>query len=295
MQGELGGPLPPDELLDLVVSTAGPAGYAAAEALVRAETETRAGGRYYSDLARFRMIGARLAITADSRERAEDLWADACRFLTAYGWHKDITIYELLDPLPLLIAADPARGRAAVASVQPLCERVPMHTDGKETRHAWARWWQLLADADPAALARLAAPALLARCNMPNDTLDDARHELWERWHASADPVPAAALRLTRQTPLAAADPAEAVRLAAEPGEKAGNLLRLILGRADERPDHHSDADEAGRAAAQDALLAELNQIAGAAGAPRLQSAPLEEAPGRREPQAGGPGRRRVL
>jgi hypothetical protein len=205
-QGELGGPIPPDELLEIAVSTATPARHAAAEAIVRAEMETGAAGRYYSDLAAYRMIGARLAIAAGDAERARTLWADACRFLTAYGWHKDITIYELLDPLPSLIAADHGRGRAAVAAVQPLCERVSLHTDGKETRWAPWRWWELLADADPVALARLAAPALFAECNMPNALLHEARYNLWQRWYAAADGVIAASLRLTLETPLDKAD-----------------------------------------------------------------------------------------
>ena len=75
--------------------------------------------------------------------------------LIAYGWRRDTTIYELLNPLPALITIDPARGRTAVAKVQPLCERVLEHTDGKDTRHAMSRWWQLLAAADPCALSRL--------------------------------------------------------------------------------------------------------------------------------------------
>lgn len=283
MRGELSGPLPPDELLEMVVSTATPGRYAAAEAIVRSETETGAAGRYYSDLARYRMTGARLAVSAGDRDRAEALWADACRFLTAYGWHKDITIYELLDPLPALIAADPARGRAAVAMAQPLCERVPMHTDGKETRHAWRQWWKLLADADPSAAAQLLSPAMLANCNMPGGTLDEARHDLWERWHASADPIAAAALRLTLEAPLVGADPAEAARLAKECEEVTGSLLRLILCRADERPDDRADDDAS--AATNEARLAELNLVAERSRAPRVQASPLKEP--RRPPETG--------
>ena len=66
----------------------------------------------------------------------------------------------------------------------------------------------------------------------------------------SADPVAAAALRLTLDTPLDKADPTEAARLAAEPGEAARNLLRLILSRADERPYERGDANNASREAA---------------------------------------------
>ena len=190
MRGELGGPVPPDELLEIAVSTAGPAGYAAAEAIVQAETENGAAGRYYSDLARYRMTGARLAITAGDRERAEALWADACRFLTAYGWHKDITIYELLDPLPSLIAADPTRGRAAVASAQPLCERVPCTPTARRHVTHGGDGGNCSPMLTPSALAQLASPALLTKCNTPNDTLNEARYELWQRWHAPLTRLP---------------------------------------------------------------------------------------------------------
>jgi len=290
LRGELGGPLPPDELLEIAVSTATPARHAAAEAIVRAEMETGAAGRYYSDLAGYRMIGARLAIAAGDQERAQTLWADACRFLTAYGWHKDITIYELLDPLPSLIAADHARGRAAVASVQPLCERVPMHTDGKETRGAPERWWVLLGDADPVALASLAAPALFTRCNMPNYLLHEARYELWRRWYAVADPVAAAALRLTLETPLDKADAPAAARLAEAADEQVANLLRLILSRADERPYEHAHADNADRVAADDLHVAGLNLVADTAGASRIQPCSLEK-PLRDDGSGSRPGR----
>ena len=277
LRGALGGPLPPDELLEIAVSTATPARHAAAETMVRAEMETGAAGRYYSDLAAYRMIGARLAIAAGDRGRAQILWADACRFLTAYGWHKDITIYELLDPLPSLIAADHARGRVAVAAVQPLCERVPLHTDGKETRGAWQRWWELLADADPVALARLAAPALLTKCNMPNYLLHEARYELWQRWHAAADAVVAAALRLTLEAPLDKADAPALEKLAQDAtDEQVADLLRVVLSRADERPYEHAHTDSADRVARDDLRVAELNLVADKAGAPRIQPCAAE-------------------
>lgn len=165
LSGELGGPIPPDRLLRLAVEKATSTRRAASEALLKDEIESGGGGRYYADLAEYRLLGARLALTGGDRSEAWRLWIDACRMLTAYGWHKDITIYELLDPLPALITADPARGRACVAKLQPLCERVPLHTDGRETRGAWGRWWELLAAADPVALARLTAPTLLGHCN----------------------------------------------------------------------------------------------------------------------------------
>ncbi len=250
LAGELGGPFPRDSLLRLVVETATSARHAAAEALVRNEIENGAGGRYYADLAEYRLLGARLALTADDCTEANRLWLEASRMLTAYGWHKDITIYELLDPLPTLIRGDPARGRACVAQLQPLCERVPIHTDRKETHIARGRWWDLLAAADPIALARLTAPALLGKCNLPNSLLHDARSEMWRAWHHRADPLVAASLRLTLEEPLDAADPAALDFLAdmtdGTGADVAARLMTLLLARSDERPVRYgvSNSDE---------------------------------------------------
>jgi len=250
LSGEMGGPFPRDSLLHLAVETATATRYAAAEALVRNEIENGAGGRYYVDLAEYRLLGARLALTADDRTEANRLWIDACRMLTAYGWRKDITIYDLLDPLPTLIRADPARGRACVAQLQPLCERVPIHTDRSETRGAWGRWWDLLAASDPIALARLTAPALLSECNLPNSLLHNARSEMWRAWHHRADPIVAASLRLTLEEPLDPADPAALDALAdmtdGTGADVAAHLMTLLLSRSDERPVRYgvSNSDE---------------------------------------------------
>ncbi len=266
LSGELGGPIPRDRLLRLAVETATSTRHAAAEALVRNEIENGARGRYYADLAEYRLLGARLALTADDRTEANRLWIDACRMLTAYGWHKDITIYELLDPLPTLIRADPARGRVCVAQLQPLCERVPIHTDRRETRGAWGRWWGLLAAADPIALARLTAPALLSECNLPNSLLHDARSEMWRAWHHRADPIVAASLRLTLEEPLDSADPAALDALAdmtdGTGDDVAARLMTLLLARIDERPFRYSVSNSDELVDRDTEWIDELNSVA---------------------------------
>ena len=123
ISGEIGGPVRRDSLLHLAVKTATSTRRSTAQALINDEIQNGGERRYYSDLAEYRLVAARLALTADDRTEAQRHWTDACRLLIAYGWHKDITIYELLDPLPSLITVDPARVRVAVAKLQPLCER----------------------------------------------------------------------------------------------------------------------------------------------------------------------------
>jgi hypothetical protein len=286
LAGELGGPLPPDRLLRLAVETATPSRRRGAETLVREEIEEGAAGRYYSDLAEYRLLAARLALAAGDFEEAGQLWANACRMLTAYGWHKDITIYELLDPLPDLVAADPVRGRERVAAVQPVCERAAIHTDGRETRTARERWWSLLAAADPAALARLVAPTLFRECNDPNYLLNRARHELWRAWQHKADPIVAGALRQTLEAALDSADPRALARVAdltdGTGHDAPAQLMTLLLARIDERPFRYTytNSDELLERDAQQ--VAELNSVAARVRSPQVSPMPPVNEPPRR-------------
>ena len=278
LSGEIGGPVPRDRLLHLAVETATTTRRTAAQALVDDEIENGGGGRYYSDLAEYQLIAARLALNADDPTEARQHWTDACRLLVAYGWRKDTTIYELLDPLPTLITGDPARGRVAVAKVQPLCERVPQHTDGRETRHAWSRWWQLLAAADPCALSRLILPRLLSSCNDPNWLLHGARSDLWRAWHHRADPIVAGALRLTLEEPLDQNDPSALGPLAdisdGRGLDEPSRLLAALLARIDERPFKYSYSNGDELLARDRERVDKLNAIAERAGVPRVSPLP---------------------
>ena len=281
ISGEIAGPVPRDGLLHLAVETATPTRWIEAQSLIKYEIENGAGGRFYSDLAKYQLIAARLALNADDRTKAWRYWIDACRLLTAYGWHKDITIYELLDPLPALISIDAARAREAVAKLQPLCERIPKHTDGKETRHARSRWWRLLAAADPCALSQLIQPRLLSSCNDPNWLLHGARSDLWRTWHHRADPVVAGVLRLTLEEPLDGND-LTSVNLLADVSDGSGNdmpsrLMVSLLGRIDERPTEYRYSNSSELLDRDSKRVGTLNAIAKRAGVPRI--APLPSRP----------------
>ena len=247
LQGEMSGPLPRDELLDLAVDTAPPSQKVIVQALVNAEIEKGGAGRYYGDVAWYRLFAARLALKMGYPAEARRHWKHACRLLTSYGVRKDATIYELLDSLPTLMSLDAARGRVSVAKLQGICDRIPEHTDGKGTWHTPKRWWRLLAAADPCAAADLVTPALLGSCNNPNRLLQGARSDLWRAWHGRADPVVAGALRLTLEEPLDKSDP-RAFELLANECDGSGRdlpsrLLVLLLARIDERPFRYSESN----------------------------------------------------
>jgi len=265
LSGELGGPIPPTFLLRVAVAGVTPTKLATAETLLEQAMSSGASGRFYTDLAEYRLLAARLALAANDVKRARDIWKEACTFLTAYGWHKDITIYELLDPLPALIKMDPARGRLRVAQIQGLCKRVLLHTDGDETRHARSRWWELLAMADPVAAVQLVVPRLLEQCNDPNWLLNDALEDVWQQWNEQIDPVLSGALRLTLEMTIQPDDAQYFEHLGQnldQQGQVFQQLMTWLLARLDERPVSYSYTNSDELVAKDDDILAKINQFA---------------------------------
>ena len=286
-RGEMTGPLPRDELLHIVVDTAPATHSTIAQDLVQDEVKNHGDGRYYSDLATYQLLAARLALNTDATAKALRHWKDACRLLAAYGWHKDITVYELINPLPTLISLDHARGRVAVAQLQGLCERIPKHTDGKETRHTPRQWWRLLAAADPYAAAMLASLSLLTHCNDPNWILHGARSDLWRSWYHRTDPIVAGALRLTLEEQLDKNDP-HALSLIAHQCDGSGRdghsrLLLSLLGRIDERPFKYSVSNSDELLERDDKRVSVLNEVAAHVGMPRIVPFPASGPPSDRE------------
>jgi hypothetical protein len=271
LSGELGGPVPIDAVLEIMVTSAKSEHVEFAKTEIESEIEQGSAGRYYSDLASYRLLAARLAIRNGKLIDAERYWREACAFMSGYGWHKDITIFELLDPLDVLISADSRRGRIRVAQVQGLCERVPYHTDRRETRGAWARWWELLATADPVALVDIVSRGLLAECNEPNAHLYEALEDVWRAAARKTDAVVAGALRLSLDA-TSGPDDAEALRRLLDAVESTNPKLRqlmvMLMARVDERPVSYSytNADEI--LAEDDLRVDALNRVASAAGLP---------------------------
>lgn len=292
MSGELGGPLPADWMMQLTISTAPPSKLGMVRALALTQTEEPA-ARYYSDIAETRLSTARVELAAGAREEAAGHWRQACQLLVAYGWRKDSTVYELLDPFPELIDADPWRARDRLPKVQAICEGVWMHTDGKGTRGALARWWKLLAAADPVALVELIAPALHANCNDPDDHLHEALAELWRAWSCEADPFVVGALRLSTTLPFDPADADWVARLAdsaSEPVSAAGRLLASCLARLDERPPSYPYTNSDEMVSSDEVVVSAINAaIDSAPGAPAVQPLPLVASRAQRARSAGAP------
>jgi len=273
LHGELGGPLNSSFLLDLAIDTADQERLDFAREFVTREVSRSTARRYYSDIARYRLTAARLAIKASRVDEARSLWFEACEFLTAYGFHKDRTIYEVLEALPSLINADPDRARLRIAAIQGVAERIPLHTDRKGTDHAWEEWWTLLAQADPAATVRMAVPALLKRCNDPNWLQNEALTEVWEQWGHEADPILSGALRLCLESPLNKRDAqllSSLIDQIADGRNVAKRLANWLIARADERHISYSYTNSSELIAQDDILVADINSVAQQAGLPLI-------------------------
>lgn len=282
LSGELGGPLPSDWLLQLMIETAPPSKSDAVREMAKAQAAD-SNAQFYSDIADETLFAARTELDAGDHAAARDLWRSACQLLVAYGWRKDPTIYELLDPFPMLTTADPQRARERLPALQGICERVWLHTDGKGTRQAPARWWTLLATADPVALADLVAPAVHRRSNEPAEHLHDALTELWRAWCAEADPVVLGALRLAMNAPLDPSDAKAFARLAQEapnPACTAGHLLTSTLARLDERPPRYPVTNTDEMIASDEVNVTAVNLAVRSANAPTVHPLPnLASAP----------------
>ena len=274
MNGEVGGPVSRHSLLNIVVKTASPTCWNRAQKFLNEEIAEGGFRNFYADLAHHRLLAARHGLANDKLDEARMHWTNACQLLLGYGSHKDSTIYEVVDPLMDLVKHDPKRSRELIAKLQPLCERVPFHTDGRGTRRAWACWLKLLARGDPYGLSKLIEPSLLGSCNDPNSLLQGARSDLWRAWYKQADPVVAGALRLTLDEAL---DPEDVFALRQlsvlydkEERDGASKLFDALLSRIDERPvkyGYSADEDPLDR---DQKVVDEINEIATSVGASKI-------------------------
>jgi len=269
LQGELGGPIPPDEVLSLAIAGTTSSRFNESRKAVRSILTKETERRFYTDVARFQLAAARLALAAADRDEAQVLWERACEALVGYGVRRDATIYELLDPFPDLIELDRAKARERLPGLQELCERVLLHTDGKDTSGVPQFWWKMLAKADPVAVAELAAPELLANCNLPPYRLTRAIRDLWEEQQSNSPPRIAAALRLAIRPGLTAFDAPCLKRLVGTVGPSTPVSIawfRLVLSRVDERPRSYAFTNARDLVDRDSKQVDELNRIASSVG-----------------------------
>src|SRR5581483_8745620 len=101
-----------------------------------------------------------------------------------------------------------------------------------------------------------------------------ARLDLWQAQYVRADPVIAGALRLSLEPGLDKKDPDALSRLAGcvenAPSKTAGELIRMLLARADERPTFYGATNQHELLARDRKRIDELNAVAERVNAPRV-------------------------
>lgn len=155
----------------------------AVEAQIRAAEQA---GEYFANHADIEFSAVRALVAIGDRERALEHWRQAAVYLGAYGQRKDVTLYELLEPLPAL--DDPTR-LDALERLFPLAKAVVIHTDGKETRHLPNACVRQLAAVDPPAALALAARSQVSDGGTYGWRVEEATHAAIDATRKHAAPA----------------------------------------------------------------------------------------------------------
>lgn len=182
-QGSSMGPLVTEAFLSIVapfVSTHSEIALAAMTARVAA---AEAYGEFYETHAEHDLQLAQAFTTAGRHIEADDRWSRAVKNLTAYGQRRDTTAFEPMESLEVLATIDVSAARDCVRRTQRFADNVDDHTDGKETKWVYHRWFDALRAADPEMALTLLAEA----------TGENGGHTSWRLEHlfeAIADQLP---------------------------------------------------------------------------------------------------------
>ena len=146
-------------------------------------------GTYYGTHAEFEMRLACVRHRVGDTGSAYDAWRSAAVFLAAYGYHKDITIFDPIESAPALAAASARTALCALADLQPLAMAAVAHTDGRETRNAPNAWFRSLLEVDPPTAISLLAQTAATADGAGGRPMAEAVHDLAKTVVASADPL----------------------------------------------------------------------------------------------------------
>ncbi|HEX9869638.1 MAG TPA: hypothetical protein VGC99_13800 [Candidatus Tectomicrobia bacterium] len=171
-------------------------------------------GQYYESHAQNELLRVRALLAVEQRKAAQKAWHRAAMYLSAYGYHKDSALYDLIEPLPLLARYDTTRAKELCAHIQRLPFLIAMHTDGRSTNQMPLDWFQSLLQVDFVGAIHLLANTLRQNGGQFGWLLDTAlRAAIYEaRRHPHANPLIVAFLDATRPFPSLSRDDAEDTR-----------------------------------------------------------------------------------
>jgi len=166
---EDGGPVSMGTVIDILsphaLSTiAGKKIYSVIEEQVKASDRM---GTYYSTHAEYNMSLAVVQMNIGLDEKAEESWKAAGIYLAGYGYRKDITLFDIIESVPVLLESSKDSALKALENLQPLIAAVLRHTDGRETKHTPNTWFENLLFVDSSS-----AIDVLARTVLEEDCIE---------------------------------------------------------------------------------------------------------------------------
>jgi hypothetical protein len=155
---------------------------------LRAEVTSRQIADVYEVHADTELRMARLEKLGGNNEQAAAHWSTAARYLAAYGFRKDITVFGLIHGLEALARAD-ADARTRALRMRPLADLALYHSDGSETHAAPGFWFKVFAQVDPVLAARTMTETLIRDARIPSDRDDGAFEDVLVHAPSSLDPL----------------------------------------------------------------------------------------------------------
>ena len=156
LSGSPGGPLTSFDLIETLLPHAEKLPFDEVRGLLASPP-----GEFYEFHAEMALYRGRFERRAGDSDGVASL-AEAGRYLAAYGFRKDVTVF---GPIEALQAIDDTQLQSEVtarfARVRDLCHRAYVHSDGRETSHASSAWFEAFASHSPGAAADLLGRTLL--------------------------------------------------------------------------------------------------------------------------------------
>lgn len=107
-------------------------------------------GSYYSTHAENTMKLVSAQIAYGDIETAKENWKKVGAYLAGYGFHKDPTLFDIIETISVLQHSSKDHALLALEKIQPLVAAVLAHTDGRTTNKAPNTWFNSLLSVDSA-------------------------------------------------------------------------------------------------------------------------------------------------
>jgi len=163
LQNSPSGPLIPEKLIEILMPFLTNADFKTTvlEAITLQRKRITEGDELYDTQASADLLLAWALAEAGEQTEAEHVWQSAAVNLCAYGYRREISIFDLTDSAPALSRINTKRAAKLLADAQPLVNAVDSHTDGKETKYAPIHWASALGKIDPVGAAYVVGRSLM--------------------------------------------------------------------------------------------------------------------------------------